>query len=388
MNNFVFDNCTKIIFGRDTENSVAEQVKLYGRKVLIHYGGSSALRSGLLDKVKASLDDAGISHVELGGVKPNPRLELVYKGIRLARNEQVDFILAVGGGSVIDSAKAIALGVGYKGDVWDFFEKTREADNVLPVGVILTIAAAGSESSNGAVITNEAKQLKKDYASPKLYPRFAILNPLYTSTLPAYQTACGAVDIMAHVMERYFTNTEHVQLSDQLCEGVLRTVIDMAPAALANPLDYNVRAEIMWAGTIAHNNLLGMGRQEDWGSHQIEHEISAIYDIAHGAGLAIVIPAWMRYVYKTNTMRFVQFTQRVWQIDTTLMDEEEAALEGIIRTKAFFQSLGMPVSLAEAGIRDEAMLKIMAEKCVEKGPKGNFKKLYLEDVMSILEFAG
>lgn len=387
MKNFIFDNNTKIVFGKEAEDNLIDYVKTFGTRILIHYGGQSATKSGLISKIKKLLGEAGMYYCELSGVKPNPRLELVQEGIEICKKNGIDFILAVGGGSVIDSAKAIALGSKNSGDVWDFYLGNREAQDALPVGVILTIAAAGSESSNGSVITNEGTKLKKSYASPLLYPKFAILNPEYTFTLPQYQTACGAVDIMAHVMERYFTNTRNTDLSDRLCEATMITVIENAPLALENPSDYNARAEIMWSGTIAHNNLLGMGRVEDWGSHQIEHEISAIYDIAHGAGLAIVIPAWMKYTCKTNISRFVQYAQRVWKVDFPMEDEERIILEGIRRMENFFKSLGMPVSLKEVGIRDESVLDIMAEKCTANGPVGNLKYLYKEDVRNILEMA-
>lgn len=387
MNNFIFDNNTKIVFGKNAEDNLIDYVRSCGSRVLIHYGGQSAVRSGLIDKVRKLFEKSEMFFCELAGVKPNPRLSLVEEGIDICKKNGIDFILAVGGGSVIDSAKAIAIGSKISGEVWDFYLGKKEAEEAIPVGVILTIAAAGSESSNGSVITNEKMKLKKSYASSVLYPKFAVLNPQYTFTLPPYQTACGAVDIMAHVIERYFTNTTYTDLSDRLCEATLITVIDNAPLALKNPEDYNARAELMWSGTIAHNNLLGMGREEDWGSHQIEHEISAIYDIAHGAGLAIVIPAWMKYTFKTNISRFVQYAQRVWKVDFPMENEERIALEGIRRTENFFRTLGMPVSLREAGIDDGSVLDQMAEKCTSNGPVGNLKRLYQADVRNILEKA-
>lgn len=288
MENFILNSGTKIIFGRDTEKLLGEEIKNYGKKVLLHYGGGSIKRTGLYDKVTGILKDAGLDFIELSGVKPNPRLSLVHEGIELCRKEGIDFILAVGGGSVIDSAKAIALGVPYDGDVWDFFEGKAEPKENLPVGVVLTIAAAGSEASNSAVITNENGWYKKGLNVEINRPKFAIMNPENTFSVPPYQTACGIADIMAHVMERYFTNVTNVDLTDRLCEATLKSIIRNAPIVIENPEDYNARAEIMWASTVAHNNWLSTGRIPDFGSHRIEHELSAIYDVPHGAGLAVV----------------------------------------------------------------------------------------------------
>lgn len=386
MNNFIFENPTKIVFGKDTELQAGKLTAQYTNKVLLHYGGGSIKKSGLYDKVTASLKESGIEYTELGGVKPNPRLSLVREGIELCRKEKIDFILAVGGGSVIDSAKAIALGVPNSCDVWDFYTGKAEPETVLPVGVVLTIAAAGSESSNGSVITNEDGNYKRSYAGPLMFPKFAILNPQLTVTLPNNQLVNGIADIMAHIMERYFTQTEHTDLSDRLCEAALKSIILNGRKVLANPDNYDARAEVVWCGTIAHNNLLGMGRTEDWGSHQIEHELSGIYDIAHGAGLAIVFPAWMQYVYKANQNRFVQYAVRVWGVDDTMLDQEEIAKEGIRRTKQFFKELGLPVALSELGIGTEN-IALMAKKAVENGPVGNFVPLKAEDVEKILYIA-
>lgn len=389
MQNFTFQNATKIIFGKGTEDSVGAEVKNYSKKVLLHYGGGSIKKSGLYDKVVNSLKTAGVDFVELGGVKPNPRLSLVHEGIGLCRKHGVDFILAVGGGSVIDSAKGIATGVPYSGNVWDFYMKKAKAAEALPLGVILTIPAAGSESSPSSVVTNEDGQLKRDIGYEFLRPQFAILNPEQCFTLPAYQVACGAADIMAHTMERYFTNTAHVDYTDRLCEATLSTLINNVPTALANPNDFNAFAEIMWAGTVAHNDLLGRGREEDWASHNIEHEISGIYDIAHGAGLAIVFPAWMKHVYKNNVNRFVQFAVRVWKVEQDFEDPEKTALAGIARIEAFFKSIGLPVRLSEAGINDDRYEE-MAEKCVASGggtTVGNFVKLRKHDIVSIYKLA-
>ena len=388
MNNFIFKNPTKIIFGKDTEHSVGNETKIFSNKILLHYGGGSIKRSGLYDRVKKSLDEAGIEVFELSGVLPNPRLSLVQKGIRICRDNGINFILAVGGGSVIDSSKTIAAGVPYKGNVWDFFSGKAAPTESLPVGVVLTIPAAGSESSNSAVITNEDGWFKKGLTNDHLYPVFAIMNPELTFTLPDYQTICGASDIMGHIMERYFTNTKDVEFTDRLCEATLKTIIDNVPRALKNPADYAARAEIMWAGTIAHNNLLSTGRVGDWGSHAIEHELSAIYDIAHGAGLAIVFPAWMRYVYKHDIKRFAQFAHRVWNVEYNVFNIEETALKGISALESYYASIGLPVRLSQANI-DEAHLEEMADKCTGSGTYtvGNFMKLNREDVLNIYKLA-
>ncbi len=386
MNNFTFQNITKIIFGRGTENSVGQETAKYSKKVLLHYGGGSIKKTGLYDRVVKSLKDAGVEYVELGGVKPNPRLGLIHEGIELCKKNGIDFILAVGGGSVIDSAKGIAAGMYYDGDVWDLYLRKAYVDNALPIGVILTIPAAGSESSGASVVTKEEGQLKRDIGYDFLRPKFAILNPEFCFTLPAYQVACGAADIMAHIMERYFTNTTHVEFTDRLCEATMTTIINNVPRALANPNDYDAFAEIMWAGTVAHNDLLGTGRQEDWASHMIEHELSGIYDIAHGAGLAIVFPAWMKYVYKVNLNRFVQFAVRVWKVEQDFHDPEKTALEGIARMEAFFKSIGLPTRLSDAGITDDR-LEEMAVKCAGTGTVGGLRRLDKNDVLNIYRLA-
>ncbi len=386
MENFTFQNTTKIIFGKDTEKEVGEHTAKYGYKVLLHYGGGSIKKYGTYDKVVKSLEKAGVDYVELGGVEPNPKLSLVKEGIELAREEKVDFILAVGGGSVIDSAKAISVGYFYDGDVWDFFTGKAEINEALPIGVVLTIPAAGSESSGAAVVTKMDGMYKRDIASDLIRPQFAIMNPEITFTLPDYQTACGAADIMAHIMERYFTNTENVELTDRLSESALKTIIKNVPEVLENNENYAARAEIMWTGTIAHNNLLGTGREEDWSSHGIEHELSGIYDVAHGAGLAVVFPAWMNYVYQHDLERFAQFAVRVWDVDPDFKDLEWTARQGIKRTKEFFSSVGLPVTLEGLEIPDER-LEEMAEKATENGPIGNFVKLDKEDVLNIYQSA-
>ncbi len=385
MENFEFANSTRIIFGKGTENQIGKELKAC-KKVLLHYGESSIKKSGLYERVTSSLRVSGVAWVELGGVKPNPLLSLVYEGIRICREEQVDFILAVGGGSVIDSAKAIAAGTGYSGDVWDFYTNRGSLQAALPVGVILTIAAAGSESSDGSVITNAEGQQKRAFGNKLLYPRFAILNPELTYTLPPYQTACGISDICAHILERYFTKTQNVDLTDRLCEAALKTMTIYGPRLMANPGDYAARAEVMWTGAIAHNSILGTGRSGDWATHMIEHELSGIYDVTHGAGLAVVFPAWMLYTYKEDLQRFVQFAVRVWDVDLAFADSEGIALEGIARMKRFFSSLGMPVSLKELNIGSER-LEEMAAKAVAYGPLGQFKKLDQAGVLAILQLA-
>ncbi len=386
MNNFTFQNTTRIIFGKGTENKAGKETAKYSSKVLLHYGSGSIKKTGLYDRIVKSLEDAGVEYIELGGVKPNPRLSLIYEGIELCRKNGIDFILAVGGGSVIDSAKGIAAGVCYDGDVWDLYIGKDRTDKALPIGVVLTIPAAGSESSGASVVTKEEGQFKRDIGYDFLRPRFAILNPEVCFTLPAYQVACGATDIMAHIMERYFTNTPDVELTDRLSEATMTTIINNVPAVLANPNDYNAFAEIMWAGTFAHNDLLGTGREEDWASHNIEHELSGIYDIAHGAGLAIIIPAWMKYVYKVNVSRFVQFAVRVWKVEQDFHDPEKTALEGIAKLEAFFRSMGLPTRLGDLGITEERFEE-MAEKCAESGKIGGFKKLDKNDIINIYKLA-
>jgi alcohol dehydrogenase YqhD (iron-dependent ADH family) len=388
MENFRFFNSTAIIFGRDTEKLVGAETKKRGKRVLVHFGGGSIKKSGLYDRVVGSLRESGIAFFELGGVKPNPRLSLVHEGVDLCRKNNVDFILAVGGGSVIDSAKAIALGATNTGDVWDFYMGKAAPTEALPIGCVLTIPAAGSESSQSSVITNEEGKLKRFCDTEILRPSFAIMNPELSFTLPPYQTACGASDIMAHVMERYFTNSRHVELTDRLCESVLKTVIENAPIALGDPENYDARAEIMWAGAIAHNDLLGTGRIGDWASHMIEHELSAINDVAHGAGLAIVFPAWMKYVCKHDIRSFVRFAVRVWNVDERFHDPEQTVLEGIRRLENFFKSIGLPTRLSEIGIT-EKNFDMIANKCrrFDGDTVGNFVKLDGQAIKKILELA-
>jgi len=386
--NFIFDNKTRIIFGKGTELEVGKHTKVYGKKVLLHYGSGSVKKYGLYDKVVKSLQENDVEFVELGGVVANPRLGLVKEGIEICRQENVDFILAVGGGSVIDSAKAISLGMFYEGDVWDFFTKGVKALKVLPIGVVLTIPAAGSESSTGTVITKEEGMYKRAAGDLRLRPTFSILNPELTMTLPNYQTAAGAVDMIGHVIERYFTNTKHVELTDRLCESVIRTVVHNAPLAIANNDDYDVRAEIMWSGSLAHNGLIGTGRQADWASHGIEHELSAMYDIAHGAGLAIIYPAWMKYVYKHDLHRFALFANKVFDISINENNIEETALKGINALENFYRSIGMPVRMSEANMK-ASDIEEMANKATNNGTNtlGSFISLNKEDIVNIYNLA-
>jgi alcohol dehydrogenase len=388
MDNFDFRNPTKIVFGRGAEARVGAETAAFSKKVLLHYGGNSAKASGLYDRVVASLRAAGIEWVELGGVKPNPRLSLVREGVRLCKERGLGLVLAVGGGSVIDSAKAIAMGAVIEGDVWDFYLGRGEPKAALPVGTVLTIPAAGSESSTGTVITNEEGQLKRAVNSELIYPRFSILDPELAFTLPPFQVACGAADIMAHLMERYFTVVPNVEFTDRLIEATMKTVALMAPRVLANPRDYDSWAEFMWAGTIAHNNLLNTGRVGDWASHDIEHEISGIYDVAHGAGLAVVFPAWMKHTLGRDVARFAQWSVRVWNVDMDFRNPEAAALEGIRRLEAFFRSLRLGTRLADLGVGTDR-LDEMASKCTDGGKRsvGNFVKLDRQAVRAILELA-
>ena len=362
MENFTFYSPTKFVFGKGTEAEAGKLVKAFGgSKVLIHYGGGSVVRYGLLDRVKASLDGEGIPYVELGGVKPNPRSGLVYEGIDLCKKEGVDFILAVGGGSAIDSSKAIAAGVVYDGDFWDFY-CGKPILKALPVGTVLTIAAAGSEGSGDSVITKEEGMYKRGASGEGIRPKFSILNPELTQTLPPYQTACGITDIMAHLYERYLTNSKDVEVTDRLIEALLITMKNEGPKVIADPNDYQARANIMWAGTMAHTNSCGAGRSQDWNSHNIEHELSALYDCAHGAGLAVTMPAVFEYVMNHDIARFTQVANRVWGVET--------AEEGIEAFKNFLISIGMPSTLGELGGKEEDIPTLVKNLCYGDGRDG------------------
>ena len=388
MTNFSFYSPTEFVFGKDTESQCGACVKKHGgTKVLIHYGSGSVVRSGLLDRVKKSLDASGIAYVELGGVQPNPRDTLIYKGIELCRAEGVDFILSVGGGSCIDSSKGIALGVPYDGDFWDFYGTGKPVEKALPIGTVLTIAAAGSEGSGASVVTKEEGMLKRDVGSDLLRPRFSILNPELTQTLPAYQTACGATDIMAHVFERYFTNTREVEVTDRLCEALLLTMIKETPRVIADPNNYEARANIMWAGTVAHNDIVGVGRSQDWNSHGIEHELSGLYDCAHGAGLAVIMPAWMEFVYKHDVMRFAQMAVRIWGCEMNFENPEATALQGIACFRRFLHNIGMPINFEELGAKAEDIPVLVEKFGLGDGKTGGFVALSSADVAQIYTIA-
>lgn len=388
MENFNFYSPTFFAFGKDRENETGSFVKRFGgHKVLIHYGGGSVVRSGLLDRVKKSLEDEGIAYVELGGVKPNPRSGLVYEGIALARKESVDFVLAVGGGSVIDSAKAIAAGTVYDGDFWDFYQG-KLITEALSVGTVLTIAAAGSEGSPDSVITKEEGMIKRGASGDAIRPKFSILNPALTQTLPAYQTAAGITDIMAHLHERYLTNTKEVEVTDRLIEGLLLTMIHEGPRVIEDPNNYEARANIMWAGMMAHNNSCGVGRSQDWNSHNIEHELSAEYDCAHGAGLAVTMPAVFKYVYQHDVMRFAKLAVRVWGIQMDFDHPEVTALEGIAALEQFLHRIGMPLTFDELGAKEEDIPKLVQMLCRGDGREGTisgFVTLNEEDCTKIYQ---
>ena len=391
MKNFVYQLPTKFLFGRGAENEVGREVRaLGGTKVLIHYGGGSAVRSGLTDRVKRALDAENIGYVELGGVQPNPRDTMVYKGIALARREGVDFVLAVGGGSSIDSSKAIAHGLQYDGDFWDFFCGKAKPEKTTPLGVVLTMSAAGSESSNSCVITQESTRTKRGLRSELNRPRFAAMNPELAMTLPPYQIACGATDILAHIMERYFTCETEVDLTDRLCEGAMQAIIRAAKIAVKTPDSYDAQAQLMWGSTIAHNETLGVGRVSDFGSHQIEHELSALYDVPHGAGLAVVFPAWMRYQLSKNPMRFAQFAVRVYGCSMDFEHPERTALAGVEAHEAFLREIGMPVTLHELGARTEDIPALAAKTKktnLETMTTGGAFPMTTQDVEAILHLA-
>lgn len=392
MENFAYYTPTKVVFGKDEEKNVGKLAKEFGaKKVLIHYGGGSAVRSGLIDKIKTSLTEENISFIELGGVKPNPRLSLIYEGIKLAKENSVDFILAVGGGSVIDSAKGIGYGIANPDieDVWDLYIGKKKTQKCAPIGVVLTIAAAGSEMSGGSVVTKEDEQLKRSYGCDNARPKFAIMNPELTYTLPKYQIACGVVDIMMHTMERYFSPVGNLELTDKIAEGLLRTMIKYGKLSLENPHNYEARAEIMWASSLAHNGLTGCGGIGDWSTHQLEHDLGGVYDIAHGAGLSAVWGSWARYVYKENPKRFVQFAENVFGIEKIGTDEE-ISIKGIEAMENFYKDIEMPISISETGINlSDEDVEMLAEKCSNNGTRyiGSFKKLFKEDMAKIYSMA-
>jgi len=388
MIDFVFQNPAKIIFGRDALSHLGGEALQYGRKALLVYGGGSVKRTGLYDQVTAILQENGIQVWELPGIVPNPRLARVREGIDICRREGIGLVLALGGGSVIDTAKGIVNGVPDNGDVWDFYVGKRTPGRTLPLGVILTLPAAGSEMSYSSVITNEDGMLKRGYNSITNVPTFSIMNPEWSFTLPPYQTACGCVDIMAHMMERYFTRVEHVELTDRLIAAGMKTVLNNAPVVMAHPTDYDARAEIMWAGTLAHNTYLQTGRIGDWGSHKVEHELSAEYDIAHGAGLAIVFPAWMKYAIRQYPKKLAQFATEIFDVPAAFGDGTATALEGVRRLEAFYKTLDMPTRLSEAGITGLDARKLAARALPdENASTGAYIRLYREDIEAIFKLA-
>ncbi len=386
MENFTFYAPTYFAFGKDTEADTGSYIKRFkGTKVLIHYGGGSVIRSGLLERVKESLKQENLEYVELGGVRPNPRSGLVYEGIELCRKEGIDFILAVGGGSTIDSAKAIAAGAVYEGDFWDFYSG-KTVEQALPVGTVLTISAAGSEGSPDSVITKEEGMFKRGATGEALRPRFSILNPALTQTLSPYQTACGVTDIMAHLYERYLTNTKDVDVTDRMIEALLLAMIQAGPKAVRDAADYESRANIMWAGMMAHNNSCGVGRTQDWTSHDIEHELSALYDCAHGAGLAVTMPAVFTYNMHHDVMRFAQIAVRVWGCQMDFAHPEETARAGIEALRSFLISIGMPGNFAGLGAEEKDIEKMAHSACYGNGNTGSiggFVKLEQKDVEAI-----
>ena len=392
MKDFNYYAPTEVVFGKQSEEQVAMLTKKYGgTKVLVHYGGSSAKRSGLLDKICGLLGEGGIDYVTLGGVVPNPRLSKVNEGIALCRNEKVDFILAVGGGSVIDSAKAIAYGTCFDGDVWDIYLGKATPTTMLPVASVLTIPAAGSEMSEASVITNEDGDVKLGYSNDMSRPKFAIMNPERTFTLPPYQTAAGVTDMMMHTMERYFTKDDDMTLTSQLAEAVLRTMKDCVFAVLKDPNDYRNRAQIMWGGSVAHNGLTRCGVSDDWATHQLEHELSGMFDDTHGAGLAAIWPSWARYVLHENLSRFVRFAVNVMDVPNDFTDPEGTALKGIEAMECFYHAIGMPTNIRELIGRDitDDEIKEMVRKCNRDNTItcGCLKVLHADDMEAIYRMA-
>ena len=392
MKDFNFYAPTEVEFGQESEEKVAQLVTKYGgTRVLVHYGGQSAIRSGLLDKVCSQLQAAGIYFEKLGGVVPNPRLSKVYEGIALCRELRLDFILAIGGGSVIDSAKAIGYGVVYDGEVWDFYLGKADATQCIPVGVVLTIPAAGSEMSEASVITNEDGGIKLGYSNNICRPKFAIMNPCRTFTLPPYQTAAGVTDIMMHTMERYFNPDCDMTISDEIAEALMRTMQQCVLEVLKNPEDYRQRAQIMWAGSLAHNDVTGNRNNGDWATHNIEHELSGLFDVTHGAGLAAIWPSWARYVYKQNVSRFVRFAVNVMGVQNDFTDPASTALRGIEAMERFYHQIGMPINIHELIGRDvtDDEIDLMTRKCTldDTKPQGKFMRLHAADVKAIYQMA-
>ncbi len=388
MNNFTFYAPTLFAFGDGEEKNTGALVRRFGgTRVLLVTGGGSVHRNGAYDAVAASLNEAGIPFTELSSVQANPRSGKVYEGIDLVRQTGADFLLAVGGGSVIDTAKAIAIGVPYEGDFWDFFSG-KVPEKALPVGTVLTIAASGSEGSPDSIITNEKTLDKNSAEADCLRPCFSILDPALTESLPPYQTACGVTDIMAHAFERYFTNTEDVEVTDRLLEGVLLTMLHEGPRVMADPHDYGARANIMWAGMVCHNDMMGVGRKQDWNSHHLEHVLSALYDCAHGAGLAVIMPAWMRYCADHHDgLRMAQMAVRVFGCQMDFADPRRTALEGIAAFRAFLKSIGMPLTFAEIGADPADIPKLVEMNHVGGGVTGGYVGLTSDAIREIYEIA-
>ncbi len=386
MKNFSFYSPTMIKFGQGSISKLNTIVMGKYSRVLLHYGGGSIKKNGVYDETMEELEKAGVKVFELGGVKPNPRLSLVREGIKLVKNNNIDLILAVGGGSVIDSAKAIALGAATEEDIWDYFLGKEKVRAALPVGVVLTIPATGSEASMGTVITNEENSLKLSVNHDILRPIFAIMDPTYTLSLPEDQTFAGVMDILSHIFERYFSNTLNVDFTDYLCEGAIKSVIKNAYSLKKDPNDYNARAEIMIAGTFAHNGLMGLGRQDDWASHLIAHQLSALYDTTHGVSLAIIFPAWMKYVYRENLDIFNKFALNIFNIADSGKSKERVALEGIEKFQSFLEKIGLPTTLKEANIPRDEFYR-MADLATMQGSIGALKVLNREDVINIYKLA-
>lgn len=386
MENFVFKSGTRIVFGKDAENTVGEYIAKYSRKVLIHYGGDYLKEFGILDRIIKSLEKNGIEYVVLDGVVPNPRLSLVYEGIKICKEENIDFVLAIGGGSAIDSSKAIALGAKYDGDVWDFYSGKATPKSALKVGTVLTIPGSGSEMSESSIITNEEKNLKCGIDCELIVPEFSILNPEMCYTIPPYLMSCGIADILSHLFERYFTTTKSSVLSDHLLEGAMKAVLEVGPKIKKDPKNYDYCSEIMWLATVSHNGMLDAGRVSDWGSHRIEHEISALYDITHGAGMAIVFPAWMKYVKNENMERFEQLATRVFGVPNG-EDKQAIVDSGIARLEGFFKSLGLKTTLTEAGVPVDRFEEMALKAIGGSEFVGRFKQLKKDDIVEILKLA-
>lgn len=386
MENFVFKSGTRIVFGKNSENTVGEYIAKYSRKVLIHYGGDYLKEFGILDRIIKSLEKNGIEYVVLDGVVPNPRLSLVYEGIKICKEENIDFVLAIGGGSAIDSSKAIALGAKYDGDVWDFYSGKATPKSALKVGTVLTIPGSGSEMSESSIITNEEKNLKCGIDCELIVPEFSILNPEMCYTIPPYLMSCGIADILSHLFERYFTTTKSSVLSDHLLEGAMKAVLEIGPKIKKDPKNYDYCSEIMWLATVSHNGMLDAGRVSDWGSHRIEHEISALYDITHGAGMAIVFPAWMKYVKNENMERFEQLATRVFGVPNG-EDKQAIVDSGIARLEGFFKSLGLKTTLTEAGVPVDRFEEMALKAIGGSEFVGRFKQLKKDDIVEILKLA-